>query len=185
MTPTKSLLKISRLFHLYLGVFATPAIIFFAVTGFLQTFSFHETTRGSDYKPPKLFVELAQLHKKQTLVVPQKKAPAPTAPGPSSMAKPEEASTRAASGKATRDSAAGGDRPKASSGVTGPVLQQASEEKKKNLWPMKIFFAIISSSLLLSTFTGLYMAYKYVRNKTLITAALLGGVLIPILLLVF
>ncbi|WP_213806160.1 hypothetical protein, partial [Granulicella sp. dw_53] len=80
MSPTKSLLKTSRLLHLYLGVFATPALIFFAITGFLQTFSFHETTRGSDYKPPKILVQLGQLHKKQTLVVPVRK-PQPPVPG--------------------------------------------------------------------------------------------------------
>jgi hypothetical protein len=154
----KTLLRFSRVLHLYLGVFATPALIFFALTGFLQTFSFHETTRGSDYKPPKLFVELGQLHKKQTLVVPEKKSLAPAVPAPSiARIKPDGASDKAAQ-------------------------PQAAEAKKKNLWPMKIFFAIISFALLLSTFTGLFMAYKYIRNKTLVTAALLSGIVIPVLL---
>ena len=85
---TASILKPVRLTHNYLGVFTAPAILFFAFTGFLQTFSFHEATRGSDYKPPAIFVELGQLHKKATLTVPQRKpAPAP-APAPKFDATP-------------------------------------------------------------------------------------------------
>lgn len=53
MRHTRNFLKNSRQIHLYLGVFTTPALLFFAITGALQTFSFHETTKGSDYKPPK------------------------------------------------------------------------------------------------------------------------------------
>jgi len=123
----KNLLKFSRVFHLYLGVFATPAILFFAITGFLQTFSFHETTRGSDYKPPKLFVELGQLHKKQTLVVPEKKGPAPT------TAKPLPAADKAAPESSTSER-----RTQTAGAAPSP---QAPEAKKQNLWPMKIFFA--------------------------------------------
>src|SRR5713226_9386506 len=85
MSPKKNTLKYSRLLHLYQGVFAAPAIIFFSITGALQTFSFHETTRGSSYQPPKIFMQLAQLHKKQTLVIPDKK---PQPPAKSAADKP-------------------------------------------------------------------------------------------------
>lgn len=50
---------------------------------------------------------------------------------------------------------------------------------------MKVFFLIVSVSLLASTVTGLYMSYKFVRNKILITAILLAGVVIPALLTLF
>jgi uncharacterized iron-regulated membrane protein len=156
MFSTKSLLKAFRLLHLYLGVFTTPAIIFFAFTGFLQTFSLHETTRGSDYKPPKILVQLGELHKRQTLAVPEKKAQPP-------------AFTKLAM-----------DTP-AAQPIPRPVDTPAASNQ--NLWPMKIFFAIVSVSLLLSTFTGVYMAYKYIRNKQLVTASLIAGIAIPILLL--
>src|SRR5881227_1671082 len=66
----------ARQIHLYLGTFFAPAILFFAITGALQTFSFHERSRGSSYDPPVLLMKLAQLHKKQTLAIVQKK-PAP------------------------------------------------------------------------------------------------------------
>jgi hypothetical protein len=73
-----SLLKLLRQTHLYVGVFIAPAILFFAFTGSLQTFSLHETTPGSAYKPPAWIVTLAQLHKDQTIIVPARKLhPAP------------------------------------------------------------------------------------------------------------
>jgi hypothetical protein len=75
MSSSHTLLKYLRLIHLYTGVFIAPALLFFAFTGALQTFSLHETTRGSSYKPPAWAVMLAQIHKKQTPIVPIKKLP--------------------------------------------------------------------------------------------------------------
>jgi hypothetical protein len=77
-----SFLKATRLVHLYLGVFTAPALLFFAFTGFVQTFSLHETTRGSSYKPPAILAELGQMHKKQTFVMPAKRPQPPTADKP-------------------------------------------------------------------------------------------------------
>src|SRR3977135_3574218 len=79
MSTAHKILKYVRLTHLYLGVFIAPALLFFAFTGALQTFSFHETTRGSSYKPPAWIVTPAQTHKTQTMAVPVKKLPPPTA----------------------------------------------------------------------------------------------------------
>src|ERR1700726_3636874 len=70
-----NLLQFFRKTHLYVGVFTTPAILFFALSGSLQTFSLHETTKGSSYKPPQWILVLAQIHKKQSAQVPQRKAP--------------------------------------------------------------------------------------------------------------
>jgi hypothetical protein len=162
------ILKNSRLLHLYLGVFTAPAIIFFSITGALQTFSLHETTRGSDYKPPKIIAELSQLHKKQTLAMPAKK------PQPPAQAKPE-------GDKPPADKSAI-DKPHTPS-TPGPT--EAPPAKTKNLLPMKIFFLFVALSLLASTVTGLYMSYKYIRNKLLVTAYLAAGVIIPILLTLF
>jgi hypothetical protein len=62
-----SLLKRVRQFHLWLGTFFAPAILFFAFTGALQTFSLHEGHPGEPYQPPQWIVKLAQIHKKQNL----------------------------------------------------------------------------------------------------------------------
>ena len=156
------ILRNSRLLHLYLGVFTAPAIIFFSITGALQTFSLHETTRGSDYKPPKIIAELSQLHKKQTLVVPAKKPQPPTPAQP--------AADKPATDKHSADT---------------PRPAEAEPTKTKNLLPMKIFFLFVALSLLTSTITGLYMSYRYIRNKMLVTACLTAGIILPILLTLF
>jgi hypothetical protein len=162
MTSKASTLKLLRQIHLYFGVFISPAILFFAITGALQTFSLHETTKGSDYKPPAWIVKLGQLHKKQTLVVPVRK-PQPPAPA--------AAPTKAADASA----------PAASK----PLLPDAIAPKPKNLLPMKLFFLLVSIGLVISTFTGIYMAYNYNRNKSWVTGLLVAGIAVPLLLLLF
>jgi PepSY-associated TM helix. len=69
--------KVIRLLHRYLGLFFAPAIVFFAVTGALQTFGWHETSKGGSYVPSEWLVRLAQLHKKQTLLIPAAKTKPP------------------------------------------------------------------------------------------------------------
>jgi hypothetical protein len=219
MRHTRTLLKDARQIHLYIGVFTTPAILFFAITGALQTFSFHETTKGSNSKPPKILVELGQLHKKQTLVVPDKKPqpPAPSAGDRPAGDRPHHdkpasdglASDRPADDRPTRDrqssdlptgdkSAADTqaankpvrdrsttDQPSGENSTKSAASAPSPEAKPKNLLPMKIFFLIVALSLVTSTITGLYMSYKFVRNKTLITTVLLGGIVIPVTLAIF
>lgn len=171
MPSSVRLLKASRLIHLYLGVFAAPALLFFAFTGAVQTFSLHETTRGSDYKPPAILVKLAQLHKKQTVILPVRK---PQPPPAEKSTTPHEDKPRAL--EATPAFTQPAPAPKAAPDAAPPA-------KPKNLLPMKIFFLIISVSLLISTITGIYMAYRYTRNKTLVTAVLFAGIILPLLLL--
>ncbi len=145
-------LKAIRVFHLYSGVFLAPAILFFAITGGLQTFSLHETTRGSSYVPPAFLVHLSQLHKKATLTVPVRKA----------------VTTPAAGLKAP-----------------AAVPKQPEGPAPKSHLPMKIFFAVVAVGLVLSTLTGLVMAWKYARNKAVPGVVFLAGVVLPLLLLLF
>lgn len=48
---------------------------------------------------------------------------------------------------------------------------------------MKIFFALVSLSLLLSTLTGIYMGYRCSRTPKLVSVALVAGILVPASLL--
>ncbi|WP_426663180.1 PepSY domain-containing protein [Rhodanobacter aciditrophus] len=73
MPPIHRFLKGCRLVHLYLGVFTAPALLFFAITGGLQTFGLHESARDGSHAPPKWLAVAAQLHKKQTMDVPVRK----------------------------------------------------------------------------------------------------------------
>jgi hypothetical protein len=154
MSSSHALLKYIRLIHLYLGVFIAPALLFFAFTGALQTFSLHETTRGSSYKPPAWAVTLGQIHKKQTPIVPVKKTPPPDKAASDQPSKPEPHPTDASA-------------------------------PKHNPLPLKIFFLLVSIGLFVSTLSGIYMSYKYIRNRRLITALLLAGIILPIVLTIF
>jgi hypothetical protein len=170
MSSTHTVLKYLRLIHLYIGVFIVPALLFFAFTGALQTFSLHETTRGSNYKPPAWAVTLAQIHKKQTPVVPIRKVPPPDK-SPDKAVPAKSAENKQLSSPAAP-----------SQTLPSPDV---SDPKPHNPWPLKYFFLLVSIGLLTSTLSGLYMSYKYVRNRKLITSLLLAGIIVPVLLTIF
>jgi len=168
MSSSHRFLKSLRLIHLYTGVFIAPALLFFAFTGALQTFSLHETTRGSSYKPPAWAVTLGQIHKKQTPVVPVRKPPPPDKQADKGT--PEKAQPSTTSQPAP---------------VEAPKPTGEAASKSHNPLPLKCFFLLVSIGLFVSTLTGLYMSYKYLRNRRLITVILLCGIVFPVLLTVF
>lgn len=69
-------MKNLRLLHRYMGLLFSPAILFFAFSGTLQVFDLHSPNRSTGYIPPAWLVEIAQLHKKQTLSLPKGKSKA-------------------------------------------------------------------------------------------------------------
>lgn len=156
-------LKLSRTIHLYLGVFTAPALLFFAITGGLQTFSLHETTRGSSYVPPAWLASAAQLHKKQTTVKPVRR------PRPAEVVAVQM--SPAADAKPIRPDGQPSDKP--------------AMPPRKNLLPMKVFFALVALGLAISTLSGLYMAWRYSRRPRLFGTVLAAGFAVPLLLLLF
>lgn len=81
--PKKAIiLRLARQTHLYVGLFISPALIFFALTGVIQTFDLHETRAGNDYRPPAWVLPFTQMHKKQTFVVPEENSKARLRPVP-------------------------------------------------------------------------------------------------------
>jgi len=72
-------IKVMRNVHLYLGVFFAPLLMFFLVTGCLQTFNLHERSKTGDYVPPAIIKSLAQVHKDQRWVD-SKKVPKSSTP---------------------------------------------------------------------------------------------------------
>jgi hypothetical protein len=167
MPLSHSLLRTARTIHLYLGVFSAPMLLFFALTGGLQTFGLHESSRGSDYKPPAWLATMAQLHKKQTIVTPARRP----RPVPAEMATPAQGIS------------AVGDRRVAEVSTSKISTRAEQAEPEKNLWPMKIFFAIVAFGLLVSVLSGLYMAWRFSRKPRLFSSILAAGVLVPLLLL--
>ena len=151
MPPKRAFLHYTRYTHLYLGVFIAPALLFFAFTGALQTFSLHETTRGSSYKPPAWIATLAQIHKKQTMTVPVRKLP--------------PSGAQVATGRADK-----------AESVAAPA-------RGHHPLPLKLFFLLVSVGLFVSTLSGLYMSYRYSRNRVLITGLLVAGIIVPVVLI--
>jgi hypothetical protein len=145
-----SILKLARQIHLYIGLFTAPALLFFAFSGALQTFSLHKA-KGGDYKPANWIAIMGELHKNQTAQLPLPK---------SQLTKP------------------------VGSAATEPVSPSArsSDLPVRHPLPLKIFFVVASLSFFFSVLTGVYMAYNYSRNKTLVASILLAGLVIPILL---
>jgi hypothetical protein len=149
-----SALRTVRKLHLYFGLFIAPALLFFAFTGAAQTLSLHEAA-GSSFHPPAWLARLGQLHKNQTIALaPRQESQAPRTAG------------------ASEHEAASALRPQLTLG-----------EKERRHLPMKIFFLIVALGLLSSTASGIYMAYKYERNRIAVTATLTAGIAIPLLLL--
>jgi hypothetical protein len=173
MSSSHTFLKYVRLTHLYVGVFISPALLFFAFTGALQTFSLHETTRGSSYKPPAWAVTLGQIHKKQTPIVPVRKVPPPERPAEKTV--PEK----------NAPVKAGGDTAAQLPASAAPKPPDAPAPKPHNALPLKIFFLFVAIGLFISTLSGLYMSYKYIRNRVLVTALLVAGTVLPILLTIY
>lgn len=155
MWLTHSTLKVLRTVHLYLGVFAAPALLFIAVTGGAQVFNLHETVRGSSYAPPTWLVYAARMHKKQDLAVPP--------PKPVAAATPQGRAVAGAPPALSPSPVAAG---------TTPAH-----------WAMKLFFGVIALSLLLSVLTGLVMAYRSSRRPGLFGALLAAGTVLPLLIL--
>jgi hypothetical protein len=187
MFRSHTLLKVFRKVHLYLGVFTAPALLFFAFTGALQTFSLHDTSQGSNYKPPAWIVALAQLHKKQTTSVPVRKQKPnegqkngkdrTDASKPKHQKAAESVSATAPAPDSSQEASMVPSQPDKAADMTSP--------KPKNHLPMKIFFLIVAVGLFLSTLTGIYMAYRYARSPLLISGVLAAGIAIPLILLPF
>ena len=166
MSPTHRLLRIARSIHLYLGVFSAPMLLFFAITGGLQTFGLHEASRGSSYTPPAWLASMAQLHKKQTVHVPLRR---PRAPSADLIGAARDAPTGAIAGARAMTPGVG-------------AAERSGAVPKANLLPMKLFFAVISLSLLISVLTGLYLAWRFSRRPGLFGMVLLAGFIVPIML---
>ena len=66
-------IKAMRNIHLYLGVFFSPLLVFFLISGCWQTFNLHEASEDGNYKPPAIIKSFSQVHKDQRWVDRNKK----------------------------------------------------------------------------------------------------------------
>ena len=149
-----TLLKRVRQLHLYLGVFFSPAILFFSLTGALQLFGLHEGHPGEAYQPPKWIATLASIHKDQVLSKHH-------GPPPGAADQPRPA------------------RPQARREPQG----RAEPHERPATLVLKWFFLAMSIGLAATTVLGIYMAFKYNRSRVLVWSALVAGAAIPTVLI--
>jgi len=144
-----------RQIHNLLAAFFAPAILFFAFSGALQTFSLHENKGGGPYQPPAWIVALASVHKDQHLPYP----------------KPPEAA---------HEDGAQGDKAHGPEAHKAPA---AHPRKHPSALPLKIFVLAVAIGLIATALIGLWIGLgnRATRRDTLIMMAL--GTLLPVALL--
>jgi hypothetical protein len=72
--------------------------------------------------------------------------------------------------------------PEAAPSLSNPVKPEAPAAPVRYPLPLKIFSAFVSFGLFVSTLLGLYMAYRYTRKHLLISALLILGTVVPVVL---
>jgi hypothetical protein len=146
-----------RQFHLYLGVFFAPMIIFFALSGALQTFRLQEE-KGWGSTPPDWIVWIASVHRDSA--VPRPKPPV-------------AASESVGAAKADAEHAA--EKPAAAPAKKPPP--------RKSKLPMRIFAVALSVGLIFSALLGMAIAINARSTRRLSVVAAIAGTLVPLLLL--
>jgi hypothetical protein len=157
VAPPATMMLVRQL-HAYLTAFVAPTILFFAFTGALQIFSFHEA--HGDYKPPVVLEKLAALHKDQKFEVPRHRRPPPESA-------PAVSATRPA-----------GD-------WVAPVAARPEKEAPPPLrvLALKILFFWSAVILIVSTLLGLWMALFQHRRRAVLWVLLILGAAAPVAIL--
>ncbi|MCU1306835.1 MAG: hypothetical protein JWN45_1530 [Acidobacteriaceae bacterium] len=169
-------MKQIRQLHLYLGTFFAPSILFFAFTGAFQIFNFHEEYKGRPATP--VFEQLAEIHKNQR-VPPPAKTPAPTPEVARAATTPQEP-TQPSPAQPKAESAMGENKEAA---PPKPATTPAAPKRRKRSEPLKYFLVLMAISLISTTFLGIYMSFKYNRDKRVVWGLLILGTVLPIVLL--
>ncbi|HUS20067.1 MAG TPA: hypothetical protein VMZ25_10490 [Terriglobales bacterium] len=184
-------MRLARKLHLLSGIFFAPSIIFFALSGFFQSFGWHEEHDG---KPPMAWVAaISEVHKDQRLPAPR---PAPNAQptaasssvqpisAPSSGTPPGSAPNASPSSapNASQSSAT----PTASLSSTTPAKSSAAgprPPRRKKSFPLQVFMGFMAMGLIGSSLVGIWMAFQVNRNLPLLVGLLLAGTIVPIVAL--
>lgn len=154
-------MKTIRQMHLYTGVFFAPTIIFFAFTGFLQTYSWHEGANA-----PRWIVALENVHTHQRMPPPPPQLAASPAPAGAGTGTPAENSAPAMS------------TPPAPQASAAPARPAAPRRKRSA--PLRAFMGLMAVGLIGSSLAGIYMGFRLGRPAALIWGLLLAGTIIPV-----
>jgi hypothetical protein len=153
-------MKLIRRLHAWLGVIFAPSILLFAFSGIVQMFGCHE----AEGTTPGVLARMAQIHMKQTVELPRRRA-----------SKPAAAAAKPADPTASEPPRGGPPSPAASPGGAQPT--------QPTTMPLKVFFTAMSFGLIASTLLGLYMAFRPKRDRVLFAGLLAAGTVVPIVLM--
>ena len=152
-----------RQLHHYVGVFLAPAILFFAVSGAVQTFRLGED-KGWGGPPPGVLVWMTSVHKDQTL--PRAEPPKPAPPPKADAAKPNSPVATKPAADDDHDHDHDHQAPRGPSPL-----------------PLKIFVVLLSLGLITSTLLGITIALNNRAMRRTSIVMLIAGTVLPLLLL--
>lgn len=143
-----------RQLHRYLSVFFTPAILFFAISGGLQTFGLHESAVRGASPPVAWIAAMASVHKDQHLprVHARVGAPAVRRLAPHETSAPQ-------------------------------TVTDVPSSVEKSTLPLKLFVLALAVGLCVTAIAGLTVAFSNPRNRTQNAVTLVLGALLPTALL--
>ena len=143
-----------RLWHFYIGMIIAPSVLFFAITGALQLFSWHEA--HGNYTPPPILEKLSSVHKDQVFKLGHHHDHAE----PPKAAAPEAGPAKAAPAD---------DDDKMSAGTLALKVY---------------FFWVVALGLTLSTLFGVWIGLTHPTRRRTAAILLVAGAVIPVALLV-
>ena len=144
-----------RQLHHYVGVFLAPAILFFALSGAVQTFRLGEE-QGWGGPPPAALVWMTSVHKDQSLPHAKPAKPAPKADAAKPAAKP---------------------------GADDDHDHDHQAPRGPSPLPLKIFVLILALGLITSTLLGITIALTNRAMRRTSIAMLIAGTVLPLVLL--
>jgi hypothetical protein len=147
-------LALLRRWHMWMSVFVAPSLIFFALTGVLQTFRIPDQAGA-----PVIVQKLARVHKDDVFAVkPPRPKRADAAPGADRRAGPAAA-------------------------APGSAPPPAKPRSKPSTEAAKWFFAFASVLMGVTSAVGLWMALAHGRERRIAWALAVAGTLIPVVIL--
>lgn len=158
-----------RTWHTYLGILIAPSILFFALSGSLQIFHFHEA--HGDYQPPLLLEKLGRVHKDQVFAPDEHHEH----PGDHAPAGAKEGGD-AADGE--HEGAKGAEEQEGGKGA-----QEQEHEGNAGTLLLKWYFLIVALALTTSTCLGLWIGLTHIRHKRIGWVLLVIGTALPTLLI--
>lgn len=159
-------MRLARQLHLYIGVFFAPTIIFFAFTGFLQTYSLHEGPTAQPW-----ITALEQIHTHQ-----RRPSLAPTATPATAPANVPQASAPAVPQVSAPPPPQVG--PSTTAAQTPP-----RPPRRKRSTPLRVFMGFMAVGLIGSSLVGVWMGFQLNRNTALVLGLLVAGTILPIVAL--